>query len=326
MTITIPRASFASVRTRTSGLRLRDFGVVFSLVILFVALSTMSPVFLSSNNLLNVLTQWAPIGIMALGGSAVLLTGGFDLSTGAIFVSSGVAATMVAESVSVPVGVLAGVGAGAALGAINGLLGTVGRMNVFVATLGSSIVFTGLATAVTGGTVQIVSDAGYGFAQNKPLGVSVGIWVFIVATVLIWALFRRTVLGRYLYATGGNREAARLAGVRTELVRFSAFTIAGASAGVAAVLLSSMSLSAGTSSGNAVAYSVWTAMLIGGNSMLGGEGAIWRTLAGVALLALIQNGFNLLGVEPLYQQMATGMILLLAIGMDAWGRSKAGQR
>jgi ribose transport system permease protein len=269
--------------------RMRDLGILTAVVALFVALSVGSP--------------------------------GFDLSTGAMYVVAGIAAVGAANTVSAPIGVLAGLLVGAGLGAINGVLGTFGRMNVFVATLATSIVFTGAAIAVTGGTVLIASNTEYAFALQRPLGVSIPVWCFLATIVGTSLLFRRTTLGRYLYATGGNEDAARLAGVRTHPVRLFAFTFAGLCAGLGAVLVSSGSLSAGTSSGTSVAYSVWTALLIGGNSMSGGEGAVWRTVAGVALLALLQNGFNLLGVEPLYQQVATGVILLLAIGLDAWARS-----
>lgn len=303
--------------------RVRDLGVLGAVVVLFLALALSSPAFLSLSNLMNVATQWAPVGIMALGASAILLTAGFDLSTGAMYVVAGVAAVTVAEAVSVPMGVVAGIVSGTVLGAVNGVLGTYGRMNVFVATLATSIVFSGAAVAVTGGTVQIATDPGYAFALARPLGLTVPVWCFLLTVVATWFLFTRTTIGRYLYATGGNEEATRLTGIRTRPVRLFAFVFAGLTAGVGAVLVSSGSMSAGTSSGAAMAYNVWTAMLIGGNSMSGGEGAVWRTVAGVALLALLQNGFNLLGVEPLYQQIATGVVLLLAIGVDAWTRRAA---
>ncbi|MGW0163021.1 ABC transporter permease [Mycobacterium sp. NPDC003323] len=303
--------------------QVRDLGVLGAVVALFLALALTSPAFLSLPNLMNVATQWAPVGIMALGASAILLTAGFDLSTGAMYVVAGIAAVTVAAAGSVPLGIVAGIVTGTVLGAINGVLGTYGRMNVFVATLATSIVFGGAAVAVTGGTVQIATDPDYAFALARPLGVTVPVWCFLAVVVATWFIFSKTTTGRYLYATGGNEEAARLAGIRTRPVRLFAFVFAGMTAGISAVLVSSGSMSAGTSSGTAMAYNVWTAMLIGGNSMAGGEGAVWRTVAGVALLALLQNGFNLLGVEPLYQQIATGLVLLLAIGVDAWARRVA---
>ena len=254
-------------------LRARDLGILLALVALIVWLSIASPVFLTPANLLNVAAQWAPVAIMALGGTAILIAGGFDLSTGAMYVVSGIAAASTAAVAPVPVAMLAGVACGLGLGMVNGLLSTVGRMNVFVATLGSSIVFTGMAVAFTGGVTVIVREPAFGVAQSKIGGVvQPSILVAVAVVVLTWFLFRRTVAGRHLYATGGNPKAARLAGVNTSLIKFAAFAFAGFTAGIAAVLVTSMSMSASTSSGTAMAYNVWTAMLIGGNSMRGGEG------------------------------------------------------
>jgi ribose transport system permease protein len=297
--------------------------VLVGLLVLFVALSIASDVFLTQRNLLNILQQWAPVGIMAMGASVVLIGKGFDLSIGSMFTLSGIAAVVVAESVSVPIGVLAGAGTGATLGLINGLLVTRVHINAFVATLGTSIVFAGLAAGLTGGTIQTVTDPSYGFAHNELLGVRWSTWTMFAIFIVLTLLLAKTTAGRYTFAVGANEEAARLAGVRVHRIRAWGFVISGLAAGIAAVITSSRSLSADAGGGDVVAWQVWTAMLIGGNSMLGGEGAMWRALAGVFLLALIGNGFDLLGVNPLYQQVATGTILVLAVGLDALGRSKA---
>ena len=300
--------------------RMRDFGILFALVLLFAVLSLTSSVFLTTTNLLNILEQWAPTGIMALGGTFVLITGGFDLSIGAIFTMSSIVAVIVSNAVDPAVGVLAGVACGAACGIGNGLMATYGKMNVFTTTLGTSIAVAGLAAAITGGTIQTPTDAGFGFMANNFLGVNLAIWVFAVVAVASSFLLIRTVLGRYTYAVGGNEEASRLAGVNVKNIRLIALGLSGLGGGIAGVIVASSSISASASSNSDVAFNVWTAMLLGGNSMWGGEGTVWRCLVGVALMALISNGFNLLAVDPLYQQVATGAILLGAIGLDAWTR------
>ncbi|HWH27170.1 MAG TPA: ABC transporter permease [Pseudolysinimonas sp.] len=308
------------LRARSLGSKIRDFGILGAMLILIVVLSLTTDSFLSVRNLLNILEQWSPIGIMAVAGTLIIIAGGFDLSVGAAFALSGVVTAVVAQNVSPPVGVLAGIACGVLLGLINGLLSTVGRMNVFVVTLGTSIVYAGLGAAVTGGAVQVVTDPAFGFALQEIFGVNAMIWVFLVVVVILTWVLTRTNLGRYLMAVGGKEEAARLAGVRVTRVHIMVFLISGALIGIAAVLFASRSLSVNAVSMNAVAFNVWTAMLLGGNSIKGGEGAIWRTVVGVMLLALIGNGFDLLGIAPLYQQVVTGVILLGAIALDTWTR------
>ncbi|MCC6223532.1 MAG: ABC transporter permease [Thermoleophilia bacterium] len=312
-------------RVRTSLLafdRARDYGILVALVILFVVLSFSSEFFFTKTNLLNVLQQWAPVGVMALGGTFVLITGGFDLSIGAIFALSGVVSVLAVNASTPLLGAAAGLTTGLALGTVNGLLGTVARMNVFVATIGTMIVFAGTAAVITGGRIQIADDEGYGFVRTRFLDVNVAIWIFAAVMIASSVLLNRTVFGRYVFAIGGNEEAARLAGVRVYPVRIAAFALSGLAGGLAAVMVASRSLSANATGNSGIAFGVWTALLLGGNSLLGGEGAIWRTMVGVFLLALIANGFDLLGLTPLYQQVATGSILLAAVGLDAWARAK----
>lgn len=195
-------------------------------------------------------------------------------------------------------------------------------MNVFVATLGTSIVFSGLAQRVSNGNIETVGNPGFGFANNDVLGINVSILLFVLATIACAVFLRRTSFGRHTYGVGGNAEAARLAGVRVGAVRICAFTIAGLGAGLAAVVVASQSISANSQGYLGTQFDAWTAMLIGGNSLAGGEGVVWRTVIGVLILALINNGFNLLGVDPLYQQVITGVILLASIGLDALVRKR----
>jgi ribose transport system permease protein len=320
-----PQAAATATSRRLPSLpveRLRDFGIVIALIAIFVALSLSSSVFLTTTNLLNILEQWAPVGIMALGGTIVLISGGFDLSIGAIFTLSSIVAVIASNATDPFLGVVAGVACGAVLGAFNGVLGTYGRMNVFTVTLGSSIAISGLAGAITGGTVQNATDMGFGFAANNYLGINLAIWVFGITALVCALMLARSVLGRYTYAVGGNEEASRLAGVNVNMIRLIALTLSGVGGGIAGVLVASSGLSASASANSGIAFNVWTAMLLGGNSMWGGEGSVWRCLVGVALLALISNGFDLLAVDPLYQQVATGVILLAAIGLDALARAK----
>jgi ribose transport system permease protein len=294
-----------------------DFAILLTVSALFITLSVTSSAFLTSANLLNLLDQWSPVCFMALGGTLVLIAGGFDLSIGAIYAMAGVVAIKVTNDTTAPVGMIAGVLAGAALGLGNGFLVSVLRMNVFVATIGMSIVLTGLALVMTGGSVVVTSNMNFElFGTTTFLGVQLSIWVMIVAIGLSALVLNRMSVGRYIRAIGGNIEAARLSGVRTEWVRTLTFVASGLGGGIAGVVVASEAISANANAFSGAQYSVWTALLIGGNSMYGGEGAIWRTLVGVAMLALIGNGFDLLNVDPLYQEIVTGGILLLAVAVD----------
>lgn len=295
----------------------RDYAILISLIGLFIALAIASGPFLTTDNLLNILDQWSPVCFMSLGGTLVIIAGGFDLSIGAIFAMAGIVAVEVTNATDAPIGLIAAVLAGAALGLCNGMLVSVLKMNVFVATIGSSIVLSGVALVITGGGVVTSSNAGFEvFGTSQPLGVKLSIWVMLVAIVIAGVTLNRLTLGRYIRAIGGNIEAARLSGVRTEVVRASTFVASGLGGGIAGAVVASRSISANANSFSGTEYDVWTALLLGGNSMYGGEGAIWRTLVGVAFLALIGNGFDLLNVNPLYQQIVTGGILLTAVALD----------
>jgi ribose transport system permease protein len=294
-----------------------DLAILLSLLVLFIALSIGSSAFLTSGNLLNLLDQWSPVCFMALGGTFVLIAGGFDLSIGAIFAIAGIVAVQVTNDTSAATGLICGVLAGLALGMVNGFLVSVVRMNVFVATIGMSIVLSGLALVMTGGSVVVTSNTNFElFGTTDFLGAKLDIWLMIVAIVICSLVLNRFSLGRYIRAIGGSIEAARLSGVRTEWIRTVSFMASGLGGGIAGAIVASRSISANANSFSGSQYDVWTALLIGGNSMFGGEGAIWRTVVGVAFLALIGDGFDLLNVNPLYQQIVTGGILLGAVAID----------
>jgi ribose transport system permease protein len=294
-----------------------DYTILFALLALFITLAIASSAFLTKDNLLNIADQWTPICFMSLGGTLVIIAGGFDLSIGAMFAIAGIVSIQIANSVDVPVGLVCGVLVGGALGLVNGFLVSVIRMNTFVATIGTSIVLSGLAVVMTNGNVVVANANSFGlFGTTTFLGVKLDIWLMLVGIAACSLLMNRLSLGRYIRAIGGNIDAARLSGVRTEWVRTTTFLASGLGCGIAGVIVASRSISANANAFSGSQYSVWTALLIGGNSMYGGEGAIWRTVVGVALLALIGDGFDLINVDPLYQQIVTGGILLVAVAID----------
>jgi ribose transport system permease protein len=302
--------------------RLRSAGILIPFVILFVVLALRNPRFTRSVNLLNILDQQSAILIMAAAGTFVLISGGIDLSVGATYALSAVVAAQLAEHQPVAVAVVVALLAGLVVGLLNGFISTVLRINSLIATLSMSFIVAGAATLVTkGNLIVLTSNPGFAtIAQTKWLTVRTSIWIMLVAVVILGLVLSRTTVGRYLYAAGGNAEAARLAGVRVTGVRITAFAASGVAAALGGVIDTSRVLSAQSSSGSTLAFTVLAGIVVGGTSILGGDGALWRTVVGVLFIALVGNGFDLLGVDPLYKQITLGIILLLAVGLDAWTR------
>ena len=298
---------------------IRDYAIVITFVVLFATLTFTSPHFFTKTNLLNVLDQSCAFGIIAAGETVVFISGGFDLSVGAVFGLAGVVAAMLephlGPAAALAVGLLTGLGAGIA----NGILVTVGRINSFMATIGSGFVLGGFALVLTKGYLITVTTPSYAIlGRGKLLSVSYGTWSWLLFSALLTVLLKATMFGRYVFASGGNEMAARLSGLRVNLIRTVAFGISGLAAALGGIILSSRVQTGQADSGTGIELTIIAAVVIGGTSIFGGEGAIWRTVLGVLLLTLIGNGFNLLNVNPIYQQIIQGLIILFAVGLDAW--------
>jgi ribose transport system permease protein len=306
----------AGIRRRP-GVILREYGIVLSFVALFIALSLATSTFLSERNLLNILDQSAPLGIITCAVTICIVCGIFDRSTGAIYGLSAVVATKVAQSTSADVGVLAGVLAGLLLGIANAVVIHLTRINSFIGTLATGIVFRGLGLLITGGAIVTVLDEDYSkLGTSELLGAKYSVWVFLVFFAITAFVLARTAFGRYVYAVGGNEEATRLSGIRTGLVRGGCYALSGLAAGIAGVLASSRTSSAQADLGAGLELSAIAAAVVGGTSILGGEGAVWRGVLGVLTLAIIGNGFDLLGVESTYQMLVQGVLILAAVAAD----------
>jgi ribose transport system permease protein len=315
------------VRKLTYGVRLsnlRAYAIVFTCAVLFVTLSLSSSSFFTTTNVLNILDQSSALGIIACGGTVVFIAGGFDLSVGAVFGMAGVISAMLEPQLGVAGSLIMGLLLGIGIGILNGLVVTVGRINAFMATIGTNFVFMGLALVMTGGSLISVVDPSYALlGRGAFIGVKYDIWVWAAFAVLLTVLLELTTFGRYVFASGGNPQAARLSGIRVNLVRTIAFAISGFSASLGGIIVSSRVSTGQADSGSDIMLTVIAAIVIGGTSIFGGEGAIWRAVLGILLLTLIGNGFDLLNVNPLYQQVLQGLIILFAVGLDAWTRKTA---
>ncbi|MFM1964444.1 MAG: hypothetical protein RL134_169 [Actinomycetota bacterium] len=303
---------------------LTNYGIVWLTVILFVALAATTPNFVSADNFRNILDQQSIVLIVAVFVTMLLISGNFDISIGAIYTLVPLIALRVFDAsdsliLLVGVGLLVGVLAGS----INGVIVTKGRINSFVATLATALVFFGLAYLVTGGTILRLSDLDVrSLVTTRILGLTTATWIAIAVVIIAWLLLERTRFGRYVFAIGGNREAARLAGVPVDRIIFIVFVLVGTAAGLAGVMNMARTLTAQASDDFSLVFTVIAAVVVGGTSIMGGFGAIWRTVVGVLFIAFLGNGFNLNGIDPVIQRIIEGLVILAAVGLDAWTRSR----
>ncbi|MGH2939795.1 MAG: ABC transporter permease [Solirubrobacterales bacterium] len=303
-----------------------EYAGVFSLIVLFIVLSIASSAFLSKDNLLNVLQANSDIGIAACAGTLVIVAGGIDLSVGAVYALAGVISAKLAISTGVGVGILAGIAAGVAVGLLNGLVVTVGRVNPLVGTLAGAIIVGGAAEVVAGQELLTPEAASFvSLGRNSLLGVKYSIWIFALAAVIFGVFLSRARLGREVKVVGANAEAARLSGISVDRVRCLTYVLSGLAAAVAGVVVVSQSGQAQSNIGGIpFVLSVIAAIAVGGTSLRGGDGAIWRTLVGVLFLGLVNNGLGLLNVDPLYNQLFTGLLILVAVSGEYLVRRATG--
>jgi ribose transport system permease protein len=306
----------------------REYGVLLIIVLLLIALTLLSDSFLTPRNLLNILNQSTPLFIVSCALTLVIIGGGFDLSTGAIFGVAAVSAAWIALNVDPYLAMVAAPLIGIVLGAINGVIITAFNVHSFLVTLATSLVYRGMAILVTNGKlipVRIEEFAWLG-RQKLDLGggvaVNIAVIVMLVFMALIMFILNRTTLGRAIYAVGGNEEAALLSGIRTNLVKIITFAFSGGAAGLAGVITVSRLSMGEPQAGTGLEFEAIAAVILGGTSIMGGAGAIWRSMAGVLLLALIGNGFNILNVNPFFKDLTTGVIIVLAVALAAAGNRR----
>ena len=305
------------VRARLARVDIRNYGALIAFVVLFVTLSIASSHFLTKGNLSNILDQWGPLGMLTIGETICILAGVFDLSVGSMVSVTAVVGTKVAVHGSPTLGLLAAVFAGLGLGIVNGTVIHLTRINSFIGTLAMSVVYSGLAILITGGNTVTVIDPSFGtLGQGSFLGITYVGWFFLGFTAVAIVFIGRTTFGRYVYAVGGNQLAARLSGIRVDMIRGGCFAISGLAAGLAGMLLASRTQSAAADVGAGFELTAISAAVVGGTSIFGGDGAVWRGFLGIMLLALIGNGFNLLNINTTYQQIVQGGLILIAVAAD----------
>ncbi len=296
-----------------------QLGLALALVLLMAALAAARPNFLTLGNLVNVLRQISINGILAVGVTYVLLTGGVDLSLGSLVAFTGVIAARFAHPgewvVLAPV--CLGILAGAACGAVNGWIVTRGRVAPFIVTLGMMTAARGLALLASGGRpVSNLSAAFTRIGGGDLAGVPIPILIFFGVALLSHLFLRNLRAGRHLYAVGGNENAARASGVKVGRVKMMAYTLCGALAGLAGVVLAARITTGQPNAGVGYELDAIAAVVIGGTSLNGGVGGVGGTVLGALLIGVLNNGLDLLNVSSYYQQVVKGVIIVGAVWLD----------
>ncbi|HLB00209.1 MAG TPA: ribose ABC transporter permease [Bacteroidota bacterium] len=287
-----------------------------------IIFSSLSPYFFTSENILNVSLQTSIIAIIAAGMTFVILTAGIDLSVGSVVAFTGVITTAllhldVPPAVALPAAILAGLGVGALSGAAAGALITGLNITPFIATLALMTIWRGAAFLFTDGRpIWGLPDEFAALAGGRVAGIPVPTIIMLAVFAAGYVLLNRTPFGRYVYAVGGNREAARLAGIRTGRVILGAYVICGFLAAMSGILLASRLNSGQPNSGLMYELDVIAAVVVGGTSLFGGRGSIVGTFVGAMLIGVLRNGLNLLDVSSYLQMIFVGAVILLAVALD----------
>ncbi len=302
----------------------KKYGIAVITISLFIILSLTTEGFFTERNIRNLLDQQSTILIAASFMTIVIISGNFDISISAIFVVAPLFALNIENATgNILLSVLGGIGLGIILGSFNALVVTYFKVNSFIATLATSFMFFGFGYLISDRSLmRPVTDSYQQIARTKFFDITSATWIALVVVIVASILLTRTRFGRNVFATGGNQEAARLAGINVPQVQAITFILLGAAAALAGIVNSSRSISAQPSDDFSFVFSVLTAVIVGGTSIMGGKGAIWRTVAAAFFLAFMNNGFNLLQVDPLWQRIILGLVIVIAVALDSWSQRK----
>jgi ribose transport system permease protein len=291
---------------------------VIGFLLLCVIISFVTPRFLTVSNLRNVLTQVSVNAIIAIGMTFVILNNGIDLSVGSILAITGaIAAYLMKSTGNILISIVVALVVGTVIGVLNGLLITKGRLQAFIATLATMTIFRGVTYVFTNGNPISGLDENFTFlANNKLIGIPLPVVFMIIILVIAFYVLNETRFGRYLYALGGNEDSARLSGIATDKIRVLVYGISGFTAAVSAIIVTSRIGSASPNAGTGFELDAIAAVVLGGTSLSGGEGSVTGTIIGAMIIGVLNNGLNLMNVNPFYQSIVKGAVILLAVLLD----------
>lgn len=306
---------------------LHNLSLLLALAVLVVLFGTLrSDVFFHPRNLLNIAMGITILGVLAISQTAVIVSGGLDISVGSIVGLTTVSTALAIEITGSPgTGIAFGLFIGALAGLFNGLVITIGRVNAIIVTLGTMAIFRGIAFILSDGqSISIFSDTFRFIGTGRVLGLPVPIWILIVTAIVFQIFLARTIVGRNYYAIGGNPIVARLAGLNITRYRLGIYTLSGLMAAVAGILLAARTGSGQPISGSqGLELEAITAAFLGGCAMKGGKGTVVGALLGVAIIGVLNNGMILTSVPTFYQLLAKGSLLILAVLLSEYQQNKS---
>ncbi|ADL08602.1 ABC transporter permease [Thermosediminibacter oceani] len=298
--------------------------VLSILIIMCIIFGLSSKVFFSTENLLTVALQTVIIAIIAIGQTFVIITTGIDLSIGSTIALSGIITSMLLVA-KVPVffSIMVGLLVGIIIGFINGLVIVYGKVPPFIVTLGTMSIVRGIALVLTNGIPITNLPPGFTvIGSGRVLGIPIPVYIMIVLALVFGFILSKTKLGRYNYAIGSNFEAARLSGIDTNKVLISIYSISGFLAACAGIILTARIVSGQPTAGTGYELDAVAASVIGGASLLGGEGTVLGAVIGAFVIGVLRNGLNLLNVSAFWQQIAIGIVIIAAVYFDGLRRNK----
>ncbi len=302
-----------------------QYGIFIAFALLCLVLAMITPRFFTVSNLMTIGNQVSINALLAFGVTFVIITGGIDLSLGSMVAVTGVVAASFAHPDTYPliVPVLLGLAAGSGMGAFNGLVITKSKVPPFIVTLGTMTIGRGLALIWSNGRpISNLSDSFNFIGGGNILGIPFPIIILIIAFVVCSIILNKTVLGRYMYAVGGNEPAARASGIRVTRVKMWVYSICGLLSAMGGILLTSRITTGQPNAGAGFELDAIAAAIIGGTSTSGGTGTMTGTLMGALLIGVISNSLDLLNVTSYYQQVVMGAIIIGAVVLDGMGKEK----
>ena len=304
----------------------KSTGIFWALVILIIIMAFSQPAFLTKPNLINILKQASITGILAIGLTLVLLTGGIDLSVGSVLAVACMAAAFLTQDALVfPVimAFIAGIGVGAVFGLLNGFGIAYIGFAPFIMTMATLSAARGIALVSTNNRpIFNLSRTFIDVSNSIYFGLPSLVYYFLIVSVLAYILTKKTVFGKWIYAVGGNQIAAKYSGINVEKVKLIIYMIMGSLSGLTGVLMASRITSGNPTVGEGYELDAIAACVIGGVSMSGGAGSVIGTVIGVLILGVISNGFDILGISSNYQRIMKGLVILLAVFIDIRSRSR----
>lgn len=296
----------------------KNLGIIAAFIVLCVLFAVMSDKFLTSSNVINILRQISINAILGCGMSFVILLGGIDLSVGSIVGVVGcLSVTLAVSGVPYILAMVIGLAVGILFGLVNGICIAKGKLPAFIVTLATMEIGRGVAYILTGGTSCRYSSDFFIAIGNGYFGfIPIPVVVMAVIVILCSIVLSKQKFGRHIYGVGGNREAARFSGIKTDRVEILVYTICGLLAGIAGIVMSSRLVGAQPTAGEGYELDAIAAVVLGGTSMTGGVGTVGGTLIGALIIGVLNNGLNLLDVSSYWQRVAKGVIILIAVYLD----------